>query len=285
MVLLTGLLVAATAATGAAASLPSSTLLAPGVPPEPSAAPSSPAPAAPAPARTAAAAVRLRLGSRGSLVRDLQRQLRRRGIGVAVDGVYGRQTRAAVRILQRRLRLRATGVADGLLLRRLGIRVRSIASGPAGTGTRSSTPATGARYLRAFPVQGTYSYFDDFGAPRAQGSHQGNDIMAARGTPVVAVADGVIDRLTRTETGLGGIWIWLRDRAGNTFYYAHLHTIAAGLDAGTTVAVGQVIGTVGNTGDARYGAPHLHFEIHPGGGGAINPYGELLAVDPARAAR
>jgi murein DD-endopeptidase MepM/ murein hydrolase activator NlpD len=71
-------------------------------------------------------------------------------------------------------------------------------------------------------VNGTHNHTDDWGDARGQGPHEGNDIMAARGTPVVAVAEGSIDRLTRTESGLGGIWIWLRDRVGNTYYYAHL---------------------------------------------------------------
>jgi murein DD-endopeptidase MepM/ murein hydrolase activator NlpD len=215
------------------------------------------------------------------MVRDLQRELRRRGIRIRVDGQYGRSTRAGVRILQRRMKLRATGRADAKLLRRLGIQLRAVASSPPSAGLGSQlAPATGARYLRTFPVQGEHTYFDDFGAPRGSHTHQGNDVMAAKGTPVVAVADGVIDRLTRVETGLGGIWIWLKDGEGNTFYYAHLDSIAPLLEEGTAVAVGQVIGNVGNTGDARYGADHLHFEIHPGGGGAIDPFTELLAVDP-----
>jgi murein DD-endopeptidase MepM/ murein hydrolase activator NlpD len=136
------------------------------------------------------------------------------------------------------------------------------------------------RYLQVFPLVGEHTYYDDFGEPRGQGPHQGNDLMAPRNTPVVAVADGTIDRLTRTETGLGGIWIWLRDQVGNTYFYAHLDHIADGLQAGDRVAVGQTIGFVGNTGDARYGATHLHFEIHPGGGAAISPYGDLRLVDP-----
>jgi murein DD-endopeptidase MepM/ murein hydrolase activator NlpD len=236
----------------------------------------------------------LRLGSTGTDVADLQRVLRSRGLRVSVDGSYGASTRTAVRSLQKRLRLRATGVVTPALLRRLGIQVRTVASGtgaapatdpaaavPAPSGA-AVAPVTGrsGQYLKVFPVNGRNTYTDDYGAPRGQGAHEGNDLMAARGTPVVAVADGVIDRLTRVETGLGGIWIWMSDRAGNEYYYAHLDTISPGLQPGSRVAVGQQIGTVGNTGDARYGAPHLHFEIHPGGGGAINPYRELLAVDP-----
>lgn len=276
VVLLATLLIAAPIATATLAIPIPSQPPAPGVPPAPTTGPATTT----APATTTSpvsGTILLKLGSAGDLVKDLQRALRKRGLKVSVDGSFGRQTRAAVRILQRRMNLRATGKADAKLLKRLGIAVRTVASAPVG----ASAPVTsGARYLRAFPVNGTHTYTDDFGAPRATQSHQGNDVMADKGTPVVAVADGVIDRLTRVETGLGGIWIWLRDTEGNTFYYAHLDTIADGLADGSAVAVGQQIGTVGNTGDARYGAPHLHFEIHPGGAGAIDPYTELLAVDP-----
>jgi murein DD-endopeptidase MepM/ murein hydrolase activator NlpD len=86
----------------------------------------------------------------------------------------------------------------------------------------------------------------------------------------------------RTEKGLGGIYVWLKRADGTEYYYAHMATIAAGIEVGTRVSAGQVIGTVGNTGDARYGAHHLHFEIRTGGSTPINPYTHLVAVDPAR---
>jgi murein DD-endopeptidase MepM/ murein hydrolase activator NlpD len=160
----------------------------------------------------------------------------------------------------------------------VGLKVRAVASTPA-----AAPVVFVAKYIKAFPVNGPHALTDSWGDFRAdlrgQG-HQGNDIMAARGVPVVAVADGTIKRLTRQATGLGGIWIWLVDNAGNEYYYAHLTDIVAGLDAGSKVTAGQQIGTVGNTGDAAYGDPHLHFEIHPGGGSAIDPYQELLAADP-----
>ena len=255
-----------------------------GVAPAPVAsAPVATAPAATIPPAAAAAAPgtagSLARGSGGADVKALQRKLRVRGIRVPVDGAYGRQTRAGVRILQRKLHLRATGVADAKLLSKLGLKIRAVASAPAATPTAPAAPAA-AQYLKVFPVSGTHSFADDFGAARHQGSHEGNDIMSPRGTPVVAVADGTIKRLTRVETGLGGIWIWLVDTAGNEYYYAHLTDIVAGLDAGSKVTAGQQIGTVGNTGDARFGDCHLHFEVHPGGGGAVDPYTDLVAVDP-----
>lgn len=212
----------------------------------------------PTPARPAPGAL-LSVGSRGAAVRRLQDELRRRGYAVASDGAYGPRTRLAVARLQRRLGLRVTGRVDAGLLRRLG--------------------AVRARHLRAFPVRAPHSFIDDWRAPRHQGPHQGTDIIAPAGAPVVAVAPGAIDRMTRVERGLGGIFLWLRDDAGTSYYYAHLSSIAPGLVPGSRVALGQRLGAVGRTGDARGGVHHLHFELHPAGRGAINPYPELRAVD------
>ena len=252
------------------------------------AAPPEPVAVAPAPTASTLLGTRsLRVGSRGADVRELQRILRKRGLTVNVDGAFGRRTSEAVRTLQRRFKMRPTGIANAAFLKRLGVKIRTVRSGasPAATVDPTNYPLAGpnagqAKYLLAFPVAGTHTYFNDFGAPRSQGSHQGNDVMAARGVPVRAVAPGTIERMTRVETGLGGIWIWLKDTRGHDYYYAHLSTISEGLEPGSAVTLGQVIGAVGNTGDARYGATHLHFEIHPGGGAAISPYTDLLAVDP-----
>lgn len=125
---------------------------------------------------------------------------------------------------------------------------------------------------QACPVAGPVSFVDTWGAPRSGGrAHQGVDMMAARGTPVAAIFDGTITR-TGSGSSLGGITIWMRSTAGDSFYYAHLDSIAGGIGSGTSVAAGQVIGAVGSTGNASPSYPHLHFEYHPGGGGAVNPY-------------
>jgi len=215
----------------------------------------------------------LRRGNRGSAVRVLQRALRKKRIRVRVDGVYGLGTKRAVMKLQRRWRVRRTGIASVGLQKRLGIRARGIAAPSAQTG----------QVFAVFPVAQDYAYSDDYGAPRGQGAHQGTDIIAPKGTPVYAVNDGAIDRLTRTERGLGGIYIWQRDARGTEYYYAHLHSVAPGLRDGSRVRAGEIIGTVGNTGDARYGADHLHFEYRPQGR-STNPFPHLVRVDPQRQA-
>lgn len=267
---LTALALAISAAAAEAVEIPPSTT--PGAPQAPVPVAASPAVGHPAHPRVP---VRLTLGARGHLVRDLQHELRRRGAPVRIDGTFGPGTRAAVARTQRRLGLRPTGVADQALLRRLGIQTVTAAAAPA------TVTVPEAQYLRAFPVLSGYSYIDSWGAPRGQSGHEGTDIMAPRRTPLLAVTDATVDRLSRVESGLGGIRIWLRDAAGNAYYYAHMQAIAAGLDAGDQVTVGQVLGSVGNSGDARGGPTHVHFEIHPSGGGVINPYQELRAVDTA----
>lgn len=129
-----------------------------------------------------------------------------------------------------------------------------------------------------FPVGGTHDYTDTWGAPRSGGRrHQGTDVFAAEGTPLVAVERGVLARVGTDD--LGGTKLWLVGESGTQYYYAHLSAYAEGVAEGLVVGAGQVIGYVGHTGNARSTPPHLHFEVHPAGGDAIDSYPMLVAAD------
>jgi hypothetical protein len=121
-----------------------------------------------------------------------------------------------------------------------------------------------------FPVGGEAAYTDDWLFPRFNPSfhlHQGTDIFAARGTPVRAPADGTV---RFTEGGAAGKSAYVTTADGTYYFMCHLDSFAR-IPAGSRVKQGDIVGTVGNTGNAQGGAYHLHFEIHPKGGGAVNP--------------
>jgi hypothetical protein len=138
-----------------------------------------------------------------------------------------------------------------------------------------------------FPVVGDVSYTDDFGAPRGQGRHEGNDLMGERHQPVVAAEAGRIKLWTTSWRA--GCMLYLYGRSGTTYYYIHLNNdltdrndnrgscvegvaYAPGLRDGQSVRAGQLIAYVGDSGDANGIQPHLHFELHPEGSGATSPY-------------
>lgn len=114
---------------------------------------------------------------------------------------------------------------------------------------------------------------DTWGAARSQGrSHEGIDIIAPRGTQVYSATDGVVSSLK--SNNLGGTVIWILGPNNSWHYYAHLNGHRKGLKEGDFVAKGTLIGFVGNTGNARHTAPHLHYGLYLGGKGrgAVNPY-------------
>ena len=136
-----------------------------------------------------------------------------------------------------------------------------------------------------FPVVGKVQYIDDFGAPRAGGAHQGNDIMTAKKSPAVAAEGGKVKYWTTSASA--GCMLYLYGDSGTTYLYIHLNNdvtlrndnrgkcvkgTAYTVKNGAKVAAGQQIGYVGDSGDANGGASHLHFEVHPGGGKAVSPY-------------
>jgi murein DD-endopeptidase MepM/ murein hydrolase activator NlpD len=140
----------------------------------------------------------------------------------------------------------------------------------------TGTPPLGGRYV--FPVASHADWGDTYGAARSDvpgGWHHGDDLFAPLGTPVVAVADGTIFAVGWNR--VGGWRLWLVDHDGNDFYYAHLSGYTRLARDNRAVHRGDVLGFVGNTGDAFTTLPHLHFEVHPTGllylgyDGAVDP--------------
>ena len=145
-----------------------------------------------------------------------------------------------------------------------------------------------------FPVAAPTTYTDDFGDPRSDGPpHPGNDLLAARRAPAVAAEAGTISFWTTSKTA--GCMLYLHGDSGTTYQYIHLNNdltrkndnrgacvpgvaYAKGLEDGARVAAGQLVGYVGDSGDANGIHPHLHFEVHPGGGAAVDPYPYLQSA-------
>jgi murein DD-endopeptidase MepM/ murein hydrolase activator NlpD len=147
---------------------------------------------------------------------------------------------------------------------------------------RPQRPHPAARYKKrlkgsefVFPVRGSTTIGGPFGAFRADtGSHQGNDLFADFGTPVVAVADGTVHMVGTLPISGNRLWVYADE--GDTFFYAHLSAFSPEAVPGARVKAGTVLGYVGNTGDAEPTPPHLHFEIHPDGGAAVDPHPFLV---------
>jgi peptidoglycan hydrolase-like protein with peptidoglycan-binding domain len=202
-------------------------------------------------------------GSSGPAIAALQRRLIAVGARPAggADGQYGTATRRAVALFQRWAGLPSTGVVDTRTASAL-----TVATAP--------RPVAVHR-LASFPLPHTCTFWNTWGAPRAGGRHhQGTDIFARLGTPVLAVADGRIVAVRHDVAGSrGGNQFWLRGRDGTTYFYGHLSGFAEGVGVGVPVSAGQTLGYAGKTGLTT--VVHLHFEVHPHGGPAVNPYAVL----------
>jgi hypothetical protein len=161
-------------------------------------------------------------------------------------------------------------------------------------GTAAAANPKGTVPTLIFPVAGPTTYTDDFGQPRPGGPHQGNDLLATKKTPVVAVEAGKIEFWTTSASA--GCMLYLYGASGTMYEYIHLNNdltmgndnrgkcvagtaYAPGLKNGAHVAAGQMLGYVGDSGDANGLHPHLHFEVHPGGGKAVSPYPYLQQAE------
>jgi peptidoglycan hydrolase-like protein with peptidoglycan-binding domain len=250
----------------------------------------------------------IQLGSRGPAVVEAQKLLTVAGYRTSADGQFGPGTRTAATAFQRFRGLTTDGVIGPSTwhaltstapvsiqlissnqaepFRTIGHKTHTVRSGdtlPSVARATKSTPAALAAANRLNPasrlnvgsklnVPGDWrcvvpgaSFINDYGFARAGHLHAGNDLFAMRGTPVIAPVRG---RVEHREGGLGGKAVNFHGADGHRYYFAHLDRFGAT----GTVSAGAVIGYVGNTGNAVTTLPHLHFEIHPGGGAAINPF-------------
>jgi hypothetical protein len=165
------------------------------------------------------------------------------------------------------------------------------ATGPARAAVDPNDPTVVVRRITV-PIQGSFSYRDDFGDPRGNGgTHEGNDLMTPKGRPLLAVTDGTVRRIF-IDNGIAsqGNMLVLRDSEGWEYWYIHInndtpgtddglnpldHAFAPGIVAGGKVSAGQVVAYAGDSGNAESTGAHLHFEIHPPGQPAIDPYPSL----------
>jgi hypothetical protein len=159
--------------------------------------------------------------------------------------------------------------------------------------TSKPKPPPPTRKQIVFPVLGTVEFSDDFGAPRPEGRHEGVDILAPRHALALAAEPGRVRFYMGSSRA--GCMLYLDGRSGTTYLYIHLNNdltdgndnrgrcvngvaFPRGLKSGDSVVAGQPVGFVGDSGDANGVHPHLHFERHPDGGRATNPYPYLLAA-------
>jgi murein DD-endopeptidase MepM/ murein hydrolase activator NlpD len=185
------------------------------------------------------------------------------------DGVFGLATKSALQNFQKVNGISETGVTTSQGVKLLGL----------GSGTAQSVGSSSAFKLDRFPIQGSCFFGDTWHAARGGGRlHEGVDIIAAEGKLLYAVTDGTITKRFWDKPGaLSGNGLRLTTANGTYFTYLHLLDVAPGIEIGTKVKAGDVIGFNGNTGASA--TAHLHFEIHPFGGAAINPYPYVKAIN------
>ncbi len=239
-----------------------------------------------------------KMGDTGDAVKALQNALLTAGMTVkgGADGRFGAATKNSITAFQKAQGLQSTGILD----LRSAIYVGFVAglTTPATNSTTTTTtnttttttsptatttaPSASATVPTVFPVLGPCWFADTWQAPRSGGRrHEGVDIIAKSGTPLYAVANGTITRIFLDRPGsLGGNAVRLTAADGTYFHYAHLSAFADGAGLGATVVAGQVIGYVGSTGSSS--TPHLHFEYHPGGGAAVNPFPVIKPLDACK---
>lgn len=219
--------------------------------------------------------VGLTVGANGPLVRELQTALQSTGLVVrgGADGSFGAATRTALMAFQSVNGIPQTGVVTAKGAGILGL-------GSGSLGIVNPNPGSGdAVSLTRFPVQGRCFFGDTWGDARSGGrQHEGVDIIANEGKLLYAVVDGEISKqYWDTPGALSGNGLRVAQPNGTYFTYLHMAGFAPGITVGTQVEAGDVIGFVGNTGASA--TAHLHFEIHPGGGAAVNPYPYVKAID------
>ena len=236
-----------------------------------------------------------KIGDSGDVVKSLQNLLITAGLTVkgGADGKFGNATKTAITAFQKAQGLAANGTLDLRTALYIGFIPGLVTNNPNGSTTTTpattpttiptTSPATTPAVLPiVFPVLGPCWFVDTWKAPRSGGrEHEGVDIIAKSGTPIYAVANGTITRVFLDRPGsLGGNAVRLTGADGTYFHYAHLSAFAEGAALGATVVAGQVIGYIGSTGSSS--TPHLHFEYHPGGGAATNPYPLIKPLDACK---
>ena len=205
-------------------------------------------------------------GQRSDAVRLVQEKLIANGVEVkgGADGIFGLATSISLANFQTSRGLNATSAVDLPTAIALGV--------------LPDLATLGIPQINVFPSQGRCSFSDSWHAPRPGNRlHIGVDIVGPKGLALYAVVDGTITKMYGADSSLSGNALRLTGADQTYFFYAHLDSFAPGITVGSTVRAGQIIGYMGSTGNS--GVSHLHFEVHPGGGDAINPYPVVKAVD------